>query len=483
MEEITQPERYAKSSVRGIATLAGRTFFVQLIAVAAIFGLTIFLKPAEYGVFFAVSALINFLIYFSDIGLAAALIQRKKINDEHISTTFTIQQILVLSLSLISFLISPKISQFYNIGKAGTFLIQALIVSFFLSSLKTIPTILLERDLQFHKLVIPQILENIVFYSVAVFFAWKGQGITSFSYAVLARGIIGLIALYLIKPYFPRIYIKRDAAKKLINVGIFFQANSILALLKDDLMVLFISKILPMTQVGFIGWGQKWAFFPLRFVLDNVNKVAFPAYARVQDNKELLRKALEKTVFWMTVLILPMMVGMIISVPSFVNYFPKYQKWLPALFSLSFYCLNGIFGGLSNVFTNILNSTGRIKKTLNIMVKMTILNWILTPLGIKLIGYNAVAIASFLVAFFGLIALFYVKKFLDFSFFKNIVPAVLSTLIMVLIFQIFKAIFISNLLTLFISVFISGSIYVISLFFLFGRVFKEELRFLLKQLK
>jgi len=483
MEEINQSEKYAKSSVKGIATLAGRTFFVQIIAVAATFALTVFLKPAEYGVFFAVSALINFLVYFSDIGLAAALIQRRKIRDEHISTTFTIQQILVLGLTLISFILSPKISQFYNIGKAGTFLIQSLTISFFLSSLKTIPTILLERDLQFHKLVIPQILENIVFYFVAVFFAWKGEGITSFSYAVLLRGIVGLIAIYLIKPYFPRIYIKRDVAKKLINVGIFFQANSILALLKDDLMVLFISKILPMTQVGYIGWGQKWAFFPLRFVLDNVNKVAFPAYARVQDNKDLLKKALEKTIFWMATLIFPMMVGMIISVPSFVNYFPKYEKWLPALIALSFYCLNGIFGGLSNVFTNMLNSTGRIKKTLNIMVKMTTLNWILTPLGIKLVGYNGVAIASFLVAVFGLIALFYVRKFLDFNFFKNIFPAALSTLFMFLVFLMLKFIFISNLPTLFVGVFVSGLVYIISLFVIFGKVFRQELAFLLKQLK
>jgi len=398
MKKQEEVSLYAKNSIRGIATLVARTLFIQIVAVLATFALTVFLKPAEYGVFFAVSALINFLVYFSDIGLAAALIQRKEISKEEISTTFTIQQILVLTLTIFALLLSPAIARFYHLNPQGKFLIQALVVGFFLSSLKTIPTILLERKLEFGKLVIPQILENLTFYLIAVFLAWKGWGISCFSWAVLARGIVGLVAIYLLQPYFPQLKIVKKAAKNLIHIGIFFQANSLLALLKDDLMVLFISKILPMTQVGFIGWGQKWAFFPLRFVLDNVNKVAFPAYARVQDSKILLQKALEKTIYWMAVLIFPLMTGMIISVPLFVGYFPRYQKWLPAVIVLIFYCLNGIFGSLSNCFTNILNATGRIKVTLKIMVKMTILNWILTPLGIKFLGFKGVAVASWLVS-------------------------------------------------------------------------------------
>jgi len=483
MENIEKTELYAKNSIRGIATLGTRTLFIQVIAAVATFALTVFLKPAEYGVFFAVSALINFLVYFSDIGLAAALIQREKITEEQISTTFTIQQILVLTLSIFSFLLSPAIARFYHFGAAGRFLIQALIISFFFSSLKTIPTILLERKLQFNKLVIPQVLENITFYSIAVFLAWRGWGINSFSWAVLARGIIGLVAIYILQPYFPKIQIVKKTAKKLINIGIFFQANSILALLKDDLIVLFISKVLPLTQVGYIGWGQKWAFFPLRFVLDNVNKVAFPAYARVQQNKNLLRKALEKTIYWMAVLILPMMIGMIIAVPPLVLYFPKYQKWLPAIIVLSFYCLNGVFGSLSNCFTNMLNSTGRIKTTLRIMVGMTLLNWILTPLGIKYLGYNGVAVASWLVAMSGMMAIFYVKKFLKFNFLPNIWPAIFSTILMFLTFQVLKLTFISNMLTLFMAVIISGLVYIFSLSIIFNKTFKEELKFVAKQFK
>jgi O-antigen/teichoic acid export membrane protein len=164
--------------------------------------LTIFLSPAVFGVYFVVSAAIAFLSYFSDIGLAAALIQKKEqITQEELRTTFTIQQVLVITVVLIALALSPFVSAFYHLKSEELLLYQALAISFFLSSLKTIPSIILERDLHFEKLVIPQIVEIFFFSVTAVVLAYLGFGVTSFTVAVLARGISGLIAIYIIKPW------------------------------------------------------------------------------------------------------------------------------------------------------------------------------------------------------------------------------------------------------------------------------------------
>src|SRR3989344_4824703 len=137
----------AKKSIHGVFALTTRTFFIQVVSFSANFLLTIFLSPAVFGVFFVVSAVIAFLSYFSDVGLAAALIQKKEnITKEDLKTTFTIQQILVVSLVILVLVFSTTIGKFYNLQNDGILLIQALAISFFLSSLKTIPSILLERD-------------------------------------------------------------------------------------------------------------------------------------------------------------------------------------------------------------------------------------------------------------------------------------------------------------------------------------------------
>ena len=122
-----------KKSLTGIVALTSRTFLLQVVAFVATFLLTIFLSPQIFGVFYVVSAIINFLGYFSDIGLAAALIQKKEtLSPDDLSTTFTIQQILVGSAVAIALFLSQTISDFYHLDVTGLWLFRALVVSFFL---------------------------------------------------------------------------------------------------------------------------------------------------------------------------------------------------------------------------------------------------------------------------------------------------------------------------------------------------------------
>ena len=70
--------------------------------------------------------------------------------------------------------------------------------------------------------------------------------------------------------------------------------HSFLALVKDDLLTVFLGKVLPFTEVGYIGWAKKWAEVPLRLVMDSVVRVTFPTFSRIQESKETLSRAIEK---------------------------------------------------------------------------------------------------------------------------------------------------------------------------------------------
>jgi O-antigen/teichoic acid export membrane protein len=420
MEEI-DIATIKKKSLSGIVALTSRTFVLQLIALGATFLLTIFLNPATFGIFFVVSAIISFLSYFSDIGLAAALIQKKEaLTPEDLSTTFTIQQCLVLPLSILSYVFAPFMAGFYGLDSQGVMLFRALILSFFFSSLKTIPSILLERNLNFNKLVIPQIAETIGFYAVAVFMAWRGFGVTSFTWAVITRAIIGLVLMYCISPWRPRVGISRPVAKKLLRFGIPFQMNSFLALLKDDLMTVFLGKILPFSQVGYIGWAKKWAEVPLRLIMDSVIRVTFPAFSRLQHSRELLGKAIEKTLFGLAVTMMPISVGLLFFVGPAVTIIPKYGKWEPALISFYMFVIAAIFAGFSTPLTNALNAVGKIKITMFLMVFWTIATWILTLLFVHFFSFNGFALGVMILSFSLFIVIRLVKEFADFQFLPQI---------------------------------------------------------------
>ena len=457
MEEIDLPT-VKDRAVKGVVALTGRTFLLQIVSFFGFFLLTVFLGTAEIGLFFAISELVAILGYFSDIGLAAALIQKKEKPDiKDIRSTFTIQQGLVLTLVALVFLLTPFLRSFYEISQPGVFLLWALTLSFFLASLKTIPSVLLERKLRFDLLVVVEIIEALLFYGIAVLLAWKGFGVVSYAWAVLARGLAGVILIYLLSPWQIGFAFEKQSLKHLLKFGVPYQANTFLAVVKDRLMNVFLWKIIGAQGVGILGWAQKWAQMPLRFIMDSVMKVTFPAYARMQEDKEELKKAIEKTLYFVSLLTFPMLVGIALLAKPLVQIIPRYQKWEVALVALTFYILNSAWASVTTPLTNALAAVGRIKIVFKLMIMWTALTWLIYPVLAIKYGYNGVALGAALVAFSSVVAIYLAQKYLHFSFWAGIKKPLIATIIMGVIVWVLREFLPGNLIGL-VSLIISGGL-------------------------
>ncbi|MBI4058846.1 oligosaccharide flippase family protein [Candidatus Microgenomates bacterium] len=412
-EEISL-ETVKRRAVKGVVALTGRTFILQVIALLATFLLTIFLTPTQFGVFFLVSAVINFFAYFSDIGLAAALIQKKdRLDKRELKSVFTVQQILVLGVIILIFSLTPLFQNWYKLSQPSVYLLWALTFSLFLSSLKTIPSVLLERELLFNKLIIPQIAETIVFYSIAVILAWQGFGITSFTVAVVARGIVGVVIIYILRPWQPGFLWNRQYLGGLLKFGLPYQANTMLAMVKDDGMTLVLGGIIGPAGIGLLGWAQKWAQAPLRFFMDQVIKVTFPAFSRMQHEKRELANAVSRSLFFICLLVFPALVGLVFVSEPLTHLIPKYAQWQPALLALAFISVNSAFAAVSTPLTNMLNSIGKIAVTFRLMVMWTVLTWIFVPLLASRYSINGAALGFMLVGISSIVAIVWSKRFVN----------------------------------------------------------------------
>jgi O-antigen/teichoic acid export membrane protein len=483
IEEISL-ETVKGRAIKGVAALSGRTFLLQAISFFGFFFLTVFLGKAEIGLFFAISELVAILGYFSDVGLAAALIQKKeKPQISEIRSTFTIQQALVVTLVILVFLLTPFFAQFYNISQAGIFLLWAFTASFFLSSLKTIPSVLLERHLRFDKLVIVDIVEAFLFNGVAVALAWQGLGVTSYTAAVLIRGIAGVILIYIFSPWQIGLAFDRESLKKLLSFGVTYQANTFLAVVKDRFMNVFLWKIIGAEGVGILGWAQKWAQMPLRFVMDSVMRVTFPAYSRMQDNKEELRAAIEKTIFFVALLTFPSLFGLCLLAKPLVLLIPRYEKWEPALFALYLYAINSIWGAVTTPLTNALTAVGKIKTVFKLMVMWTSLTWVLFPILAVKFGYNGVALAAALVSTSSVVAIWMTKKIISFSFWPSIKKPLLATCIMGFVLLIFAPFLAKNIFGVIVLVFIGVIVYFGFIYILLGQEFLDDVKKIISTVK
>lgn len=431
-EQELHASEIKKRSLRGVSSYLLRTFFLTGLAIIAQLILPARLDPGEIGIYGIVITITSFFTIISDIGLAASLIQKKeKPTLVELRTVFTVQQMLAWIVGGLIFVSAIALYHAGRISSSGVYLSLAFGISFPIVSLKTISSILLERELQFNKLVIPAIVEAIVFNGLVISLAVLHFGVMSYTFAVLAQATSGVIVMFFIKRWSIGFAFSRQSFVNLMKVGGKFQLNDMLAKAKDDLFYISVALFIPAREFGYITWAKQWSRMPYSLTVDNVTALTFPAYSRLQNSPELLRKAIEKTLFFVTLISFPLFAGMAVMISPFIHVFPQYLKWQPAVLTLALYSFSLAFASFSTPLVNTLNAIGKINDSLKMMVFWTIAQWILFPFLFVKFGFQSVPFISAILALTSLAVVVLVKHHVKFSFLSEVWRQSVSVLCMI----------------------------------------------------
>ncbi len=442
MEQIQKTSEIKRKTLISTFSLFFQSGYSAFLGLIANLVVTVLLSPQIFGIYITTLSIMSVLNYFSDIGLAASLVQKKELEESDVKTTFTIQELMILLSISLGFIFTGFVKNFYKLPSPAVTLYHILLVSFFISSLKTIPSIFLERKIQFQRIVFVQITENTVFYLTVIILALLKFGLFSFTVAVFLRAIVGLVLIYILSPWKPKIGISKKSLKNLLSFGLPFQASSFLALFKDDLIILFLGKILGFEALGYIGWAKKWAEAPIRIIMDNISRVLFPVISRLQNDTQKISAVIEKILYYQTLILAPTIFSMAILMEKIVYIIPRYAKWAPALPLFYIFCLASFFSSYSSPFMNLFNALGKVKISFAFMLGWTILVWVFTPIFTALFGYFGFPVVQLLIATSSLFVSWYAKKYIVFRFFpvvyKSIISAFCMGLIMISVMLLFK---------------------------------------------
>ena len=420
-------------SFTSVISLLAQGSYAAVLGFIAFFILTFKSGAHLLGIYNTVLATLSSFNYFTNLGLAAAIMQKKDVEQIDLNTAFYIQFALTILGVMLGFYLTPKIFSFYkDLPQTAIALYWAILISFLLLSLKSIPSVLLEKKIEIYKVVFVQAVENTVFYLIIIVMVLLGYEIMSIVIAVLVRAIVGLILMYILNPWIPTLSFSLKSAKRLLSYGIPFQGNSFLALVKDDLLIVYLGGAIGLTNLGIVTFGKKYAEFSIRLIMDNVNRVAFPLFAQFQKDKKLLRKSLQKVFFYESFFIFSAVIGAMFIFDSLLKIVPGdyYGKWNLALFSFYFFSLSALFVSLYSPLINFFNAIGKVKTSLYFMVYFTVITWILIPLFIQFFGFNGISIAFFVMSLSFIFIIFQAKKYLSFPFLTFIHPNIIAAVTM-----------------------------------------------------
>ncbi len=431
LEKGLDASEIKKKSVFGAMSFFGTTLNLNIVALAANLLLMAFLSPSDFGVYGFVMQINAILVFFSDVGLASSLIQKKREPGRgDYETVFWTQQALSWFIFGLSLLVLATGWVESTVGPAGNWILLALAISFPLATLKTVSSIKLSRSMQFHKMVIPQIFEQVFYNGGLIIMAWRGAGAMAYAYAIVARGIIGVIVMYVIQPFWPRFNFHWDSFKSTIKFGIKFQLNDFLARIKDNLFYLVVGARMGAQEFGYISWAKNWSMYPYNLTVQNIMNITFPTFSRLQEHLDLLRRAIEKSLFFITLTIFPILAGMVTFIYPLTVVVPEYGKWQPAIFSFVMFTLAIAWSAISSPLTNTLNAIGQINKTLKLMIFWTVLTWAVAFPLMWWLGFNGVALSAFLISWTSFLPVIMVRRVVKFKLWDNIWRQLLAAAVM-----------------------------------------------------
>lgn len=405
-------------AVKGIGAVLVRTFSLRAMTFAGNIILARILDPKSFGLFAIVNFIVLISAFLADMGMGAALVQRKqRLTEEDLRTAFTLGFIIDGAITLALVVLAPVLVAAYNLEPEYANAVRVMAVTIFISTFAIVPAIQLERNLRFKEMANADLVAQLVYVFTAVALAAGGLHVSAFVIASILSRSLHTIIVNVVSPWRPRLAIVRDRLRAMLSFGVPYQLNGLVLQLKDNFVPTFIAVVAGAKAVGYINWAVGLATNAL-FLLTIVSRVTFPTYARLQHDLPMLKDSIEKSIKWISATVFPAVFFLAALAHQIVRFLYG-PKWAPGLISFYLLCIPMLASSYSTVMVSALHGVGRAKTVLKLTTIWAIAGWALAVPLTLWIGYNGFALAMAFVSLLSVLSVIEMNKVVKIRFVRT----------------------------------------------------------------
>jgi len=340
-----------------IAWVAGLTYAGQIIKWTVTIVVIRLLSPADYGLMAKAMVFMGFLLMISELGLASAIIQKKKITEDQLTHVFGLVISANLLLGFVFFLVSPLIADFYTDPRLVPIL-RVLSATFVFLPFYIVPQSMLLRSMNFRLKSTVEIIGALVGSTTTLILALLNHGVWSLILGSIATHMCWTIGYNLA---FRKVMLPRFAIRgytHFISFGGYVTGSRVLWYFYSMSDIFIGGKFLTNNLLGIYSVALQLALIPIEKLSPIFTQVAFPAYSMIQTQVKQVQSHFLKSVRMIGMLMFPLYGGLFIVAPHLVGLFLG-TKWSEVIIPLRLLCLIMPFRAINNLFSPVLNGLGR----------------------------------------------------------------------------------------------------------------------------
>ena len=312
--------------------IAGVSLLGQLVSWSVTIVVMRILSPADYGLLAMATVLVNFLGMMAQFGVGAAAIQASDMDDAKLRQIFGLVIVINAGLFLLLFLAAPLIAWFFDEQRLVA-IVRALGVQFILMMFTVIPSAQLSRQLKFKGQSLVDLSGVIVSSLTALVCALSGLGVWALVWASLFMQAWRVVGYSLISPFWQRPDFRLHGTRQFLWFGGNLTVSRILWFFYSQADIIIAGKLLGKDLLGVYSVSLQLASLPVTRLSSIINQVAFPAFARIQHERDRFASNFLLAIRILSFTAFPVLWGMSSIAPEIVALLLG-EKWREAVLPL-----------------------------------------------------------------------------------------------------------------------------------------------------
>lgn len=357
----------------GFSLLTSNLFTFVMMAVLAWL-----LDLQDYGLTRILISFNALITQVGELGLSAAIIQKKDLEDIDLHTAFWANVIMGFGLCLFTLGVASPVGAFFKNQRLAPVL-WLVSISFVLNGLSAVHRALLTKQLTFHRLALPEVVAVTGFALLTIVLAILGWGILSMAYGIVFRWLLQSVLLWRVSAWRPRLAWSWLSFKKLFGFGFNVVLTNLLISVTVNIDFVIVGRVLGPIALSFYTLAYQLTTLPRQGLLPIVARVAFPTLALLQKEKVAFQGAYYKMISVIAMVMFPIF-GLLLAVaPSFIRVVYG-AKWEPAILPLRFLCVATALLCILSMNVPTLQAGGRpdtnVRQTILMIFALGLFIWI-----------------------------------------------------------------------------------------------------------
>jgi PST family polysaccharide transporter len=358
--------RYERSKAAGLGktvkqgviwAVTGRGVITLITFVAGIV-MARLLEPEDFGMYGIALIFTGLATRFGNVGFGLALIQRKEIREEHVSSLFVVHLLTFFALTGLLNLVAPLIGSAFGNPLTGR-VVGVTALMFLTTPFSSVAKVIVQRRMEFRGPTVAGVLDHLVAAIAAIIFAVLGYGVWSLVYGNLLGTLSSTIYIVVNSRWKPRFIYNHSAMKDLYFYGLNIFLKNLLIYASDKIDYFIVGKTLGNAPLGLYEKSFHVMEMAVRQLYDRIGMILFSAFSTMQEDRTKIREAYSKVILTFSLLSFPVFFGLFTIAPAFIHVLYG-EKWSPSIVPFQILCVAGIFRMQLQVVSTIINAMGKV---------------------------------------------------------------------------------------------------------------------------